>query len=126
MSIILTERAVCELKDLMISHDQAGSALRVGVHSGGCSGFQYQLALDAQEPESDDHVIEHEGIKVLVDAFSMVYLTGATIDYVDDPLGGGFKIENPNSVGGCGCGNSFRTEEGSGGGGCCGGGCGSR
>jgi len=123
--ITLTERAACELKDLMVSQNKASSALRVWVAGGGCSGLSYGMALDDNEPESDDQVFEQDGVKLFVDSTSLGFMSGSVVDYIDDVLGGGFKIENPNAVSSCGCGSSFKTEgaEGAAGGGC-GGGCG--
>lgn len=123
--ITLTERAACELKDLMVSQNKASSALRVWVAGGGCSGLSYGMALDDNEPESDDQVFEQDGVKLFVDSTSLGFMSGSIVDYIDDVLGGGFKIENPNAVSSCGCGSSFKTEgaEGAAGGGC-GGGCG--
>jgi iron-sulfur cluster assembly accessory protein len=106
--ITLTERAATELKDLMASQPDAGSALRVWVQGGGCSGLSYGMALDAETPEETDNIFEHDGIKIYVDAMSLNYMDGSS---VDDVLGGGFKIENPNAVSGCGCGSSFKTAD---------------
>lgn len=85
-------------------------ALRVFIQGGGCSGFQYGMALEGQ-PRDTDYSFEYAGIRVVVDEVSMEYLRGAVIDYVDDIMGSGFKIENPNAVAACGCGSSFRTKE---------------
>lgn len=124
--ITLTERAATELKELMTSQDKASSALRVWVAGGGCSGLSYGMALDENEPEADDKVFEQDGVKLFVDSLSLGYMEGASVDYVDDVLGGGFKIENPNATSTCGCGSSFKTEgSGCGSGGGCGSGCGS-
>jgi iron-sulfur cluster assembly accessory protein len=122
LPIILTDRAVTELKDLMAGQEKSSSALRVWVAGGGCSGLQYGMALDDGQPEDGDQIFEQEGLKIFVDDLSLKYMEGASVDYVDDTLGGGFKIENPNAVSSCGCGSSFQTEEGQGGG--CGSGCG--
>lgn len=118
--ITLTPRAATELKDLLQSQDQAGSGLRVWVQGGGCSGLSYGMALDSETPDEADQVFEHEGIKIYVDPLSLGYMDGSSVDYVDDVLGGGFKIENPNATSSCGCGSSFKTEgsEGAAGGGC--------
>lgn len=118
--ITLTPRAVTELKDLIQSQDKATAALRVWVAGGGCSGLSYGMALDDNAPEEGDNVFEQEGIKVYVDPLSLNYMEGSSVDYVDDTLGGGFKIENPKATSSCGCGSSFKTEdsEGASGGGC--------
>lgn len=127
MSLTLTERAACELRELMVSQDKMNSALRVWVAGGGCSGLSYGMALDDGEPEDGDNVIENHGLKIYVDGLSLQYMAGASVDYIDDPMGGGFKIDNPNAVSSCGCGSSFKTEGGEGAAeGGCGGGCGCR
>lgn len=115
--ITLTERAATELKDLITTENKPNAALRVWVSGGGCSGLSYGMALDDNAPEADDQVFEENGIKVFIDSLSLNYMNGSSVDYVDDPMGGGFKIENPNAVSSCGCGNSFSTED-SGGCGC--------
>ena len=124
--ITLTDRAANELKELMVSQDRGNAALRVWVAGGGCSGLSYGMALDDNEPEDGDQIFENGGIKVVIDSLSLGYMEGASVDFVDDTLGGGFKIENPNATSSCGCGSSFKTEGsgcGSSGGGC-GSGCG--
>jgi len=118
--ITLTDRAAVELKDLIKGQDKPNVALRVWVQGGGCSGLSYGMALDDAEPENGDQVFVHDDIKIYVDPLSLNYMEGSSVDYVDDVLGGGFKIENPNAVSSCGCGSSFQTEgsEGASGGGC--------
>ena len=82
-----------------------GKALRVAVEGGGCSGFQYEIALDA--PREDDLVLEGAGEKVVVDSVSLPFLADATIDFADELIGARFVIENPNASSSCGCGTSF-------------------
>jgi len=107
--ISLTPSAAQAVKDLLTKRNLEGYALRVFVSGGGCSGFQYGMALEGNiRPE--DFTSEFDGVKVVVDEVSIDYLRGATVDYVDDVMGSGFKIENPNAVSSCGCGNSFRTK----------------
>jgi len=118
--ITLTERAATELKDLIKSQDKPGIALRVWVQGGGCSGLSYGMALDDQEPEGADQVFTHGDIKIYVDPLSLNYMDGSSVDYVDEIMGGGFKIDNPNAVSSSGCGSSFKTEGSEGGGGGCG------
>jgi iron-sulfur cluster assembly protein len=120
--ITLTDKAITELKDLMASQDKADAALRVWVAGGGCSGLSYGMALDDGEPEEGDNVYTQDDVKVYVDPLSLQYMDGSTVDYVDDVLGGGFKIDNPNAVQSCGCGSSFQTEGGQGSCAGCGGG----
>ncbi|MDW8107113.1 MAG: iron-sulfur cluster insertion protein ErpA [Armatimonadota bacterium] len=127
MAITLSERAAQELKALMEESGYQNAGLRVWVAGGGCSGLQYQMALDDADPEETDLVFESHGVKIYVDSLSIRYMDGSHIDYVDDMFGGGFKIDNPNAINTCGCGSSFQTEDEAGiptGG--CGGCCGSR
>jgi iron-sulfur cluster assembly accessory protein len=80
--------------------------LRVAVTGGGCSGFQYNFALDDVKAD-DDLVLERDGAVVLIDSLSLDFLRGAEIDFVDDLIGAAFKIKNPNAQSSCGCGTSF-------------------
>ena len=108
--INLTQAAAEAVRDLLAKRNLEDYALRVFVQGGGCSGFQYGMALDNNFRE-EDAVFENHGIKVIIDEVSINYLNGATIDYVDELMGSGFKIENPNAVSACGCGSSFRTKD---------------
>jgi len=108
-TIVLTASAAARVQRLLEERQLAGHALRVFVSGGGCSGMQYGMALEGQ-PRETDHRFGFGGVDVVVDPVSMDYLSGVTIDYVDDLMGGGFKIENPNAVSSCGCGHSFKTE----------------
>ena len=104
--ITLTEAAASKVAQLMDRDGREGFGLRLKVVGGGCSGLQYQLMFDNQVGEWDQED-EQDGVRVLVDSKSAVYLAGATVDYVDDLNGAGFKIENPNASSTCGCGQSF-------------------
>lgn len=106
--ITLTSPAAAAVQDLLQKRNLEGYALRVYVAGGGCSGFQYGMALEGNIRETD-HIFEQHGVKLVVDEMSIEYLHGATIDYVDEIMGSGFKIQNPNALSTCGCGNSFRT-----------------
>jgi iron-sulfur cluster insertion protein len=107
MSVIqITEAAATKVNELMDRDDRVGFGLRLKVVGGGCSGLQYQLMFDDQLGEWDQED-EQLGVRVLVDSKSAVYLMGATVDYIDDLNGAGFKIENPNATSTCGCGESF-------------------
>lgn len=121
MNITLTDKAATQLKGIIASKGE-NLALRVMVRPGGCSGFEYGMALE-RNPRPDDNVAEFQGVKIVVDANSLQFLDGATIDYVDSLMGGGFAINNPNATSTCGCGHSFRTGDKSGQPGSCGGGC---
>jgi len=106
--ISLTESASKAVSELIQKRGLEGYALRVYISGGGCSGYQYGMTLEGNiRPE--DQVFEQHGVKVVVDEISISYLRGASIDYVDEIMGGGFKIENPNAISSCGCGSSFRT-----------------
>lgn len=122
--VALSERAADEIRGLLERQGKAEAALRVFVSGGGCSGLNYGMAID-DSIEEDDQIFNSYGVKVIVDSISINYLRGASVDYVEDVMGGGFKIDNPNAVRSCGCGSSFSTEDGEQGGGCGSGGCGS-
>ncbi len=100
---IVTDRAFGRLSEIGAAGQ--GKALRVAVEGGGCSGFQYEIALD--DPAEDDLVLEGQGEKVVVDSVSLPFLAGATIDFSDELIGARFVIENPNATSSCGCGTSF-------------------
>ena len=103
--LTMTEAAVEKVKSILAERGEEGG-LRISVVGGGCSGFQYQMSLD-KAAGADDQVIEMSGLKVFVDTRSLLYLNGTRVDYVDGLTGSGFKFENPNSKGACGCGESF-------------------
>ena len=107
--LTLTQAAVSRVRRLIEERNLTGYALRVFVSGGGCSGMQYGMALEGS-PRETDRRFSFKDVDVVVDPLSIGYLTGATIDYHDDLMGGGFRIENPNAVATCGCGHSFRTE----------------
>lgn len=109
-AITLTAPAAQAVKDLLAKRNLTGYDLRVFIQGGGCSGFQYGMALDNRVLDNDT-IVEAHGIRVLVDEMSLTYLKGATVDYVDEIMGSGFKITNPNAVSTCGCGQSFRSSE---------------
>ena len=105
--ITLTQAAAEEVKRLIEKEQKPNLGLRLGVKGGGCSGMSYVLALDEAVPKQYDSVFEQEGIKVLVDAKSQLYLDGTTVDYKNSLMGGGFEFNNPNAKKSCGCGTSF-------------------
>ena len=106
--VTLTERAAEHVLALM-REDPEALALRVAVQGGGCSGLQYALGFDG-EPQPGDEVADQHGVKVVVDRFSLPYLSGAEVDFVDGLMGAGFTVNNPNAVASCGCGSSFKAE----------------
>lgn len=103
----LSENAAKEVKRLIEQQNQPDLALRFGVKGGGCSGLTYFMNIEKNEPREVDDIIEQDGVKILVDKKSHLYVHGITIDYESSLTGGGFKFENPNAKGGCGCGTSF-------------------
>lgn len=107
-SITITDGARSVVQDLLVQKNVPDYGLRIFVSGGGCSGMQYGMALDA-EPGENDVVIDGDGVKIFVDSISMMYLSGSVVDYEDSLMGGGFRIDNPNAVSSCGCGNSFKT-----------------
>lgn len=108
VGIELTEGAATQVRQFMeqekVPMDSAG--LRVAVLPGGCSGFKYGLNIE-ERPLDDDFILDVQGVRVFVDAFSAQYLNGTRIDYVSTMQGAGFTFDNPNATGGCGCGSSF-------------------
>ena len=108
-AIKISDVAAETLKELLASQEEQDQALRVAVRGGGCSGFQYALALDKRK--EDDHVFEHNGVSVLVDKVSMQFVFGSEVDYVEGLQGAGFAVNNPNVVAACGCGSSFQVKE---------------
>jgi len=105
--ITLTETATQEVKRLMEKEQKPNLGLRLGVKGGGCSGFSYVMAIDEATPKQFDTMFEQDGIKVLVDAKSHLYLDGTTIDFKTALTGGGFEFNNPLAKKFCGCGTSF-------------------
>ncbi|HJY88130.1 MAG TPA: iron-sulfur cluster insertion protein ErpA [Candidatus Acidoferrales bacterium] len=104
--INLTPVAASKVKEIMTQQNPTPSALRVAVVGGGCSGFSYHMAFENQENESDN-IYQFDGLKVLVDQMSEMYLDGVEIDYIETLEGAGFKFNNPNVKSTCGCGSSF-------------------
>ena len=99
----VTERAFERLAEIGAAGQ--GTARRVAVEGGGCSGFQYEIDLD--EPKADDLVLEGAGERVVLDAVSLPFLADAVIDFSEELIGARFVIENPNATSSCGCGTSF-------------------
>jgi iron-sulfur cluster assembly accessory protein len=104
-TVTLTERAGRRIAEIAAG-EAIGTALRIAVEGGGCSGFQYKFDLTT-ERAGDDTVLERAGAQVLIDPTSLEYLAGSEIDFVDDLIGAAFKIRNPNATASCGCGTSF-------------------
>ena len=106
--VILTSKAVTKVKEIMGQQNPVPSGLRVGVVGGGCSGFSYSMSFE-NAPGIMDKVFDMDGLKVYVDATSLMYLNGCVVDYIETLEGAGFKFENPNVKSTCGCGSSFNV-----------------
>lgn len=111
--VTLTNEAAFQLKKILQEEEDPNLGLRVFVAGGGCSGFQYQMVLE-NEIRDGDEINDVDGLKVYVDQYSSKYLVGAEIDFVNQLMGGGFTVHNPNAVSTCSCGTSFDTGEGAG------------
>ena len=104
--ITLTPNATAKVKEIMAQQNPAPAGLRVGVVGGGCSGFSSSMQFE-NSAGMIDKVFNFDGMKVFVDATSVMYLNGCIVDYVETLEGAGFKFENPNVKSTCGCGSSF-------------------
>lgn len=110
-TVTLTQPAADAVREVINQKNLQGYALRLFVSGGGCSGFQYGMALDNRiRPE--DVITETDGIKLIIDEVSIKYLQGATVDYIEGMTSSGFKVINPNAVTSCNCGQSFNSTEG--------------
>jgi iron-sulfur cluster assembly protein len=105
--ITLTPSAAQEAKRLMGQEQKPNLGLRIGVKGGGCSGMSYVLAVEDATPKQFDSVFEQDGVKILIDAKSHLYLDGTTVDFKNGLVGGGFEFQNPLAKKSCGCGTSF-------------------
>jgi iron-sulfur cluster assembly protein len=108
--LLVTPIAATTVRNLLEQRGLQDYVLRVAVADGGCFGMQYHMAFE-EKPQGTDTVVETDGIRLVVDPQSRDYLKGATIDFTEDLMGGGFRIENPNIVKSCGCGSSFQTKD---------------
>ncbi len=104
-AITVSDRAATQIAQIIANEDK-NSMLRVSVEGGGCSGFQYKFELVSAQ-EADDLAIEKNGVLVLVDPVSQMYMEGSEIDFADELIGAAFKVNNPNATASCGCGTSF-------------------
>jgi len=101
----ITEQAARRIQALLAEKGMPDAGLRVKVVGGGCSGLTYKMDID--RPREGDKVFEHEGVKVVVDRKSFLYLKGTELDYKDELMASGFALRNPNVKRSCGCGSSF-------------------
>jgi iron-sulfur cluster assembly protein len=110
VNIIITDEAAKLVKNTMAEIETEDPHLFIYVAGGGCSGLQYGMAVSEGEPEIDDIVVYSNDIKIVIEGKSAKYLDGAIINYKENGLMSGFKIENPNAEKSCGCGSSFSVE----------------
>ena len=108
--INISESAAEQIKAMLASEETPNLFFRLGVKSGGCSGFSYGMGFDDDQNETDK-VLDVNGLKVVMDEESHKYLNGVEIDFKDSGMGGGFTINNPNAVASCGCGSSFKVKD---------------
>jgi len=104
-----TDAGAAKAQHLLATSGKENAAVRVFVKSGGCSGFQYGMSIDDRRLEGDLEFEDH-GVKLVVDPRSFPLLKGSHVDYVENLMGGGFSVKNPNASSECGCGHSFRTD----------------
>jgi iron-sulfur cluster assembly accessory protein len=104
-AVTMTERAARRIGEILKA-EPTGSALRVSVEGGGCSGFQYKFDVERAQ-SADDIVVARDGAAMLIDSVSLQYMAGAEIDFVDDLIGAAFRVNNPKAKAACGCGTSF-------------------
>ncbi|MDB5478157.1 MAG: Iron-sulfur cluster assembly accessory protein, partial [Alphaproteobacteria bacterium] len=104
----VTENAANQIRERLLEAGEGVIGLRVGIKARGCSGMAYFMEY-AKTQDEEDEIVEKDGIKVLVDPSSMMYLLGTTIDYVSNDIEEGFTFKNPNEKSRCGCGESFNT-----------------
>lgn len=122
-ALSITPLAAERAREILNRYNKPNAAIRVFIKSGGCSGYQYGMAVDERELEGDTSV-EMFGVRLVVDRMSLPLLAGSQVDWIENLMGGGFSVNNPQATSSCGCGHSFRTDgakapDGEGSGGCC-------
>jgi len=106
MAQVALSLAAAERIKAVVASEPPGAGLRVAVDGGGCSGFQYDIAV-APAPNPEDLIVERDGARLFVDPISLPFLLGSEVDWVDELIGAAFKVKNPNAKSSCGCGVSF-------------------
>jgi len=104
-----TDAGAAKAAELVGKSGKEKAAIRIFIKSGGCSGYGYGMAIDERTLEGD-RVFEDQGVRIVVDERSWPLLKGSEVDYVENMMGGGFSVNNPNATSNCGCGSSFRTD----------------
>ena len=105
MILTLTDRAAAKTKKLMEKENKKDYGLRIGITSGGCSGYMYDIALE-KNPKKEDNIFEEKGVKIFVNPRSVELMKGSEVDYLETLQHSGFKVKNPNVKTSCGCGHS--------------------
>lgn len=105
-ALTLTDRSILEIKSLLDQRDKPALGLRVGIKSGGCSGYKYFVEY-ADSKAKYDEVVECQGVTIFIDPKALMYLLGSEMDYISDDFKSGFVFINPHEKAKCGCGNSF-------------------
>ena len=108
--LIITDAAVDRIKTLLAKENKPDAGLRLYISGGGCAGMSYGMSID-DTVSADDAVVTTNGVKVLVDKLSLIYLRGSKIDFVENLQTSGFQIDNPNAASSCGCGLSFKANK---------------
>ena len=108
-TMTVTDAAAKKASELLSTNNKRDAAIRVYVKSGGCSGYSYGMAIDERTLDGD-RIFEDKGVRLVVDPMSWPLLQGSEVDYVENMMGGGFNVVNPNATSSCGCGHSFRTD----------------
>ncbi len=108
-ALSITPVAADRAKDILTRYNKPEAAIRVFIKSGGCSGYQYGMAVDERQLEGDT-LVDMMGVRLVVDQMSLPLLAGSQVDWVENLMGGGFSVNNPNATSSCGCGSSFRTD----------------
>ncbi len=107
--INFTEFAAQKAFEMLKANNKLDAGIRIFVKSGGCSGYSYGMAIDDKQLEGDQ-VFEDKGVKIYVDQMSLPLVDGSEVDFLENMMGGGFSVNNPNATSACGCGSSFRTD----------------
>ncbi len=110
MPITLTPAALVAARAALAKRGTPGAAIRLGIRGGGCSGFNYVIEYEDDEPRSRDRVFETEGVRIVVDKKSLIYLMGTVLDFEKTLMKQGFKFRNPNEASSCSCGTSFTVK----------------
>lgn len=108
LAVTVTEAAAGRMRQMLDKRGTPQAMIRIGVQSGGCSGLSYKLEY-ADAAEEGDQLFESQGVRLVVDGKSLIYLAGTRVDFVNDPFKAGFKFVNPNEKDKCGCGESFKV-----------------